>query len=508
MIRISVYRARASAGDPEVLTAGMSRAVSVQFCFSDDWAGLGKTAVFTDGERTIDVPELAWVDGTCPVPQEVLASAGRIVRVGVYGLDTAKSVVLPTVWAELGRVREGADPSGDTAAAPTPSAVQLVLAAAADALRCRSEAATAEQGAKSAQTAAETAGQAAKAAGAEASSLAAAAAASESNAAAAAEAAGRAGAEALAAGQAAQSARDTAAAKADLAAQKAAEAAAAAAGADYQQNAANALKATLSGTALTADDVSPLAHSLLWTQYGQCVQEGTPAPNAQAGIAGRAAGASAGDGTNAVQLTVLDGAGAPVTLYGIPVASGGNVTIGTQQYVADTADDKGLVTRRVGKLVLDGAAAGHKFNTSASTTISGTARAIFLAQNVVNAPGSTRSDGKCTHLLFNNPTASNDCIYISEYGKSLYAFLSACGTLEQANAWLAAQNAAGTPVTVYYLLASAAAEQGSVSPAAVPACSPVTAWSSAAHSEVVYNRDAIRVIGKLTAAIAALGGTV
>ena len=100
------------------LTAGMSRAETVRFVFSDDWCGLSKTAVFTDGAKTVDVLPPGWDGDTVPIPHEILTTAGRTARVGVYGTN-ASGVVLPTVWATLGKVQPAAEPSGDPSTDPT-----------------------------------------------------------------------------------------------------------------------------------------------------------------------------------------------------------------------------------------------------------------------------------------------------------------------------------------------------------------------------------------------------
>lgn len=101
-----------------LLTAGMSRAETVRFVFSDDWDGLSKTAVFTDGVKTVDVLPSGWDGDTVPIPHEILTTAGRTVRVGVYGTN-ASGVVLPTVWVSLGKVQPAAEPSGDASTDPT-----------------------------------------------------------------------------------------------------------------------------------------------------------------------------------------------------------------------------------------------------------------------------------------------------------------------------------------------------------------------------------------------------
>ena len=119
MITIHCSRACAHlASPPELLTAGMAKAVTVEFVFSEDWDGLTKTAVFSNGKTTVDVLAANWDGDTVPIPHEVLAVPGRHARVGVYGADES-GVVLPTVWVSLGKVQPGADPSGDASADPS-----------------------------------------------------------------------------------------------------------------------------------------------------------------------------------------------------------------------------------------------------------------------------------------------------------------------------------------------------------------------------------------------------
>lgn len=112
---ITIHCARACAhlaSEPELLTAGMQRAVTVRFVFSPDWDGLTKTAVFSNGRKTVDVLQANWADNTAEVPNEILAAPGYIARAGVYGTDET-GLVLPTVWVTLGKVMPAADPSGD-----------------------------------------------------------------------------------------------------------------------------------------------------------------------------------------------------------------------------------------------------------------------------------------------------------------------------------------------------------------------------------------------------------
>ena len=119
VIQIHVNKASAHlCSPPELLTAGMAKAVTVEFVFSDDWDGLTKTAVFSAGRTTVDVMESAWDGNKVVVPHEILADAGPIARVGVYGANE-DGLILPTVWVTLGKVMPAAEPSGDTGADPT-----------------------------------------------------------------------------------------------------------------------------------------------------------------------------------------------------------------------------------------------------------------------------------------------------------------------------------------------------------------------------------------------------
>ena len=119
MIQIHVNKACAHlCSPPELLTAGMAKAVGVRFAFSEEWDGLTKTAVFTNGRATVDVLAAKWDGDAVDIPPEVLTAAGRYARVGVYGTN-ASGVVLPTVWATLGKVQPAVEPSGDPSADPT-----------------------------------------------------------------------------------------------------------------------------------------------------------------------------------------------------------------------------------------------------------------------------------------------------------------------------------------------------------------------------------------------------
>ncbi len=104
-------------GPQELLSSGMTGVIRIAFSFSEDWEGLQKTAVFSNGAVTMDVPEGEWENMVCTVPQQLLATAGKTLMAGVYGTD-GEERILPTVWCALGRVEPGAVPAGVTAPPP------------------------------------------------------------------------------------------------------------------------------------------------------------------------------------------------------------------------------------------------------------------------------------------------------------------------------------------------------------------------------------------------------
>ena len=109
MIKITANGVCARAQRLEPLTSGMVGA-KVAFALSPDFDGLTVTAVFTNGAVTKDVLNPG---AECFIPPEVLETAGKTVKVGIYAASGSE-LVIPTVYAPIGVVLPGADPSGDT----------------------------------------------------------------------------------------------------------------------------------------------------------------------------------------------------------------------------------------------------------------------------------------------------------------------------------------------------------------------------------------------------------
>lgn len=114
MIKITANGVCARAQRLEPLTSGMVGA-KVAFALSPDFDGLTVTAVFTNGAVTKDVLNPG---DECFIPPEVLETAGKTVKVGVYAVSGSE-LVIPTVYAPIGVVLPGADPSGDTSTSAT-----------------------------------------------------------------------------------------------------------------------------------------------------------------------------------------------------------------------------------------------------------------------------------------------------------------------------------------------------------------------------------------------------
>lgn len=123
MINLTAAKNQLQVVTSELLTSGSVNVNTVQFTFNDDWDGLDKTAVFRSGEDERSV----LLDDTemCQIPWEVLQNKCRVLEAGVYGTLNGE-LVLPTVWVELGTIREGAYP-GDSSEPPSPSIYEQIL---------------------------------------------------------------------------------------------------------------------------------------------------------------------------------------------------------------------------------------------------------------------------------------------------------------------------------------------------------------------------------------------
>lgn len=124
MIILTASKSCLTASNQELLVEGAVNVNIVQFVFSSDWDGLTKTAVFQAGSYKYSV--LLDESNEVPIPWEALQNPRRTLYAGVYGTN-GESLVLPTIWASLGTIQEGANPGKDTQP-PTPSVYEQILA--------------------------------------------------------------------------------------------------------------------------------------------------------------------------------------------------------------------------------------------------------------------------------------------------------------------------------------------------------------------------------------------
>lgn len=112
-----------TARQKEPVTSGSVNINAVRFGFSPEWDGLTKTAVFKAGGDSFSTlltgPE-------CLIPWESLTIPGCTLYAGVYGTRGGE-LVLPTIWASLGEIQEGAR-LGEDANAPTPGVYEQITA--------------------------------------------------------------------------------------------------------------------------------------------------------------------------------------------------------------------------------------------------------------------------------------------------------------------------------------------------------------------------------------------
>lgn len=135
MFKLYANKVRLQRIDEETITSGSVNAYDVYFQFDSNWTGLSRTAIFLAG----DIKKSVLLDetGYCTIPWEVMQEDGRMLYAGVYGTrtdeDGTETVVLPTMWVELGLIEVGAT-LGDSAQPPTPDIYNQILSAAQEAI--------------------------------------------------------------------------------------------------------------------------------------------------------------------------------------------------------------------------------------------------------------------------------------------------------------------------------------------------------------------------------------
>ena len=115
----------------EPVTSGSRDVYSVQFQLSEDWDGMERVVLFRAG--TASKTTLLEADNQCTIPWEVLDTPNVQLYCGIYG-TRGRHTILPTIWACLGTILEGASPCSEPQI-PTPELWEQALAHKGDALR-------------------------------------------------------------------------------------------------------------------------------------------------------------------------------------------------------------------------------------------------------------------------------------------------------------------------------------------------------------------------------------
>lgn len=131
MIKIKANGTTATVEECERLTTGRV-GLPIILELSEEWDGLVKTVVCSAGGVVKDVAVLPGADLT--VPHECLVKSGVRLTIGIYGTTQDGHIVIPTIYADAGKIYKGADPSGEEEHDPTPSEVEQILAAASEAV--------------------------------------------------------------------------------------------------------------------------------------------------------------------------------------------------------------------------------------------------------------------------------------------------------------------------------------------------------------------------------------
>lgn len=134
MLRIRVSTASAEIIETELITTGR-RGLECAFEFNSAWDGLAKTVIVNGVVKR----DIVLVTDTITVPGECLAREQFPLRIGVYGANGAGEIVIPTIWANFGKILPSARPSGVSPDEVTPDVVAQINRNSSDALRLAQE---------------------------------------------------------------------------------------------------------------------------------------------------------------------------------------------------------------------------------------------------------------------------------------------------------------------------------------------------------------------------------
>lgn len=129
MLIINISTATAEITETETITAGRV-GMRCGFTFDSAWDGLAKTVVVSGVVRR----DRVLVGDEIEVPGECLVKENFPLKIGVVGKNGDGTVVIPTVWANFGKISPSVETSGETPAEPTPDVVAQIQQNSANAL--------------------------------------------------------------------------------------------------------------------------------------------------------------------------------------------------------------------------------------------------------------------------------------------------------------------------------------------------------------------------------------
>lgn len=143
MFEINITSNKAWAARRETLTRlGKNYdAVKIRLSCSQEWADLSKIAVFRAQDSMIDVPVMGEI---LDIPPVMLQRENVHLLFGLYGVNEGGTIVIPTIWTDLGIVQPSPDPYGADNYEDPPAGLYAQLQALAAA--AQSAAATAVSG--------------------------------------------------------------------------------------------------------------------------------------------------------------------------------------------------------------------------------------------------------------------------------------------------------------------------------------------------------------------------
>lgn len=127
MIVYKVTGATICIAEQEKIVAGDVNTHTARFELSEDWEGLGVTAVFYSGDKSM---ECVLSEGQCVIPWEVLETPGYL-YVSVYGVSTSGEDMeqkISTISPGI-PVRKGGENDPDNHPSPTPDIYEQMLSA-------------------------------------------------------------------------------------------------------------------------------------------------------------------------------------------------------------------------------------------------------------------------------------------------------------------------------------------------------------------------------------------